>query len=453
MSTGPPSAPEGWRQKCIDEFKLRPLPEAWSSNACLVALSQSSDAIWKKYYHYRVGAFDGEGDESAEDAEPEGGDDKLLAKCKAMLAQEVRAAGQSSEVGAQLWLSHTKVAIQETCWEDEDDLRSASYHGWVFSPFALPRAMELDHRYHQRARNTSIEFYCTWDFKLVAFDGSPGDAQQQALAKAYPDGLGGDSVRFMHDGKGELHEDEVEFGMEVLCANSYKDPPATGYGEDVEWTELEDIDCANVNPTTIRRLRSWLFGSAQRSMELLEDLVLLRLVFASCGSAGFSTACGSIGYRWPRYDRCAEVEAQLRSDGLAREADWVAAGGGLTWLEYQSRLAAMAVRPQDKYYEPYNPLEAKGQWGRNYLQVVEEQGGDDDDEEEGEEGGGGGEQDEMGAQDKEMEAKAPWLVWDRMEREERGGGGFGDADDFDGQLPPGMMEQMMQQMMQHNGRS
>jgi hypothetical protein len=422
--------------------------------------------VWEKYFRYRTSAF---GAEDEPECDPEDGDGKLIAQCREGLANEVKSVGQE---GARLLGAHSKVALSESCWEDADDLRSATYHGLCFSPFALPRAMEIEHRYHQRARMNSIEFNTTWDFKLVAFDGNPGDGVQQRLAKLYPDGLSGDNVKFMHDGEAELHEHEVEFGMEVLCSNGYTDPPEGG--QDF-WVEVEDIECANVNPTTVRRIRSWLFGSAARSMALLDDYGLLRLVFATAGSAGFNTACGSIGYSWPRSDQRREVAEQLRSEGLGGAAEWVSAGGGLTWLEYQARLAAMALRPQDKYYEPYDLLGAKAEWGRLYLQhqgadeeeeewedVDDEDDGDDEEQEEEDEDAppkiedvvkdededdDDDDDDDDGKQEPdEMELKAPWLVWDRLEREQQSGGGFGD--EFGGgDMSPGMLEAMMAQMM------
>ena len=69
---------------------------------------------------------------------------------------------------------------------------------------------------------------------------------------------------------------------------------------------------------------------------------------------------------------------------------------GLYWLEYQARLVAGALRPQDKCYVPYVVLKAKSEWGRRVLQVCEP-----------------GKYNEI---DDEDLSEAPWLVCEKAEK-------------------------------------
>ena len=70
---------------------------------------------------------------------------------------------------------------------------------------------------------------------------------------------------------------------------------------------------------------------------------------------------------------------------------------GLNWLEYQARLVAGALRPFDKYYVPYDTLEAKSEWGMKVLEVCEDG------------------QYNQGDDDLDL-SQAPWMVWERAEK-------------------------------------
>ncbi len=41
-----------WRQRCIDDFQLLPIPNKWMSGS-LIKLSISDDDTWKRYHDYR----------------------------------------------------------------------------------------------------------------------------------------------------------------------------------------------------------------------------------------------------------------------------------------------------------------------------------------------------------------------------------------------------------------
>jgi hypothetical protein len=195
-----------WRQKCVAAFGLEPLP--WANDR-LTTLSQADNETWKRYYNFRM-KIEKE-DEIIEEDEDYDGSIQLLHECKDGLKHEV------DRVGFEPWLQHTKQRIDDICWEDSDrdSIRSVTTSATIFAPYALPRALVLEHRYHFRPRSSFCEFYCYWHFRLVRFDGEPnGDTVQQRLALKYPKGWILMNPTYVAD-------DE----MEVLCSNGYKDNP------------------------------------------------------------------------------------------------------------------------------------------------------------------------------------------------------------------------------------
>ena len=298
-----------WRQKCVAAFGLKPLP--WANDG-LTSLSQGDNETWKRYYDFRMKLE--KDDEIIKEDEDCDGSVYLLHKYKDSLTHEV------DRVGFEPWLQHTKQRIYDICWQD-DIIRSVSTSATIFAPYVLPRALVLDHEYHCRTLYSSCELHCSWHFRLVRFDGEPH----------------GDQVQ-----KRKRLDDEFE----LLCSNGYKDPPQVK--KRVRWVPVEDIDVHNFTPNTVRRMREWLFGS-HKSSQVLDDFAFLRLIFASCGTADFGPPQGHVGYTWsPDLDTLKEMIAK----GFLGEDD----DASLSWLEYQARLVSGALRPQDKYYVPYDLL-------------------------------------------------------------------------------------------------
>jgi hypothetical protein len=365
----------------MHDFELAPLP--WS-NERLDAVSQADDETWKRYHEYRTrleteaAIEDGEDDdaEMEVDNEDDDGKTRVLCKCQEALKKQVEA------VDYEPWRRHTFQNVDDLQWKSSStEIRSITTCATVFSPYILPHAIELEHRYHCRPRYTWCEFYCYWHFRLVRFDGEPnGDEVQQRLARTYPKDMILLNPTYVADDD-----------MEVLCSNGYMDPPQIQ--EEVEWVRVEDIDVHNFTPNTVCRMRDWLFGSL-KSTEILSDYDFLRLIFASYGTAGFKTLDGDVGHFWLIHS---ELHSQLIAGGIVdKDNEEYKDFTGLHWLEYQARLVAGALRPQDKYYVPHDVLAAKSEWGRRVLQVCEPGKYNEDDNED--------------------LSQAPWLVWERAEK-------------------------------------
>lgn len=71
---------------------------------------------------------------------------------------------------------------------------------------------------------------------------------------------------------------------------------------------------------------------------------------------------------------------------------------GISWLEHRVRLISGSLRSLDLYYEPFDVIEAKKEWGLHVLREKWDRdimNGDDGDNER-----------------QELLGKAPWIVWE-----------------------------------------
>lgn len=89
-----------------------------------------------------------------------------------------------------------------------------------------------------------------------------GDEVQQRLAKQFLEDITGPGVRFRH----ARPRGEIKGGFEDLCSTELIDPPTVHDLDGVNlWTAIFGIEKDNLNATTVRRFRSWLFGSRPSS--------------------------------------------------------------------------------------------------------------------------------------------------------------------------------------------
>ena len=131
-------------------------------------------------------------------------------------------------------------------WEDcFDDLREGVYLAYVWSPYAIPHAVGLEHDYHRRARWSSIEFQTVWRYTLVDFEDDT-------------------STRPWN------FKDFI-----LMCSNRY----------DNEELRADIINTGKLTMTTVNRIRTFLYGSrAQACKDLTcSDATLMELIFASMG--------------------------------------------------------------------------------------------------------------------------------------------------------------------------
>lgn len=359
------SSSSSWRQKCQQDFGLVELPKECEQ------LSQANDESWKRYHQYRTQI---EQDASMEEEDDDDGKARVLKKMHQALQQE------ADDVHCPQWLAHTFQNVDNVQLESDTEFRSITTCATLFSPFLVPHAVKLQHTYHYRPQSDWCEFYCNWHFSLERFDGNlNGDGRQQQLAQIYP----ADTILL-----NSLYN--AEEGMEVLCSNGYMNPPRTL--EQVDWIPIEDTFVDNFTPHTVQRIRGWLCLSTATSNSSMSDFDFLRLLFASYGTPNFETFCNDeigVGHVW---SPSLEVQDQLNLNDTG-DAD----NTNLNWLEYQARLVSGALRPHDKYYEPFDVQAKKAEWGRRVLQVCQPPSKYSIDE------------------DEDLN-QTPWLVWERAQQ-------------------------------------
>ena len=308
----------GWRQKCIDAFDLQPLPERWvSKDEHLGKLSEATDEVWKKYYEYRIKHLPIEEKKAGSDdlrLSDEPSNEGVLACIKLELDCEVHAVKRempttetkdAANLRSTLLETFSKTHTSQECdcaWDDGDNPRSADYFALVFSPFALPRALRLTHEYYNRAKYSSTEFRVEWTYKLMSF--------------------------------GYSEEDDFK----EICSNCFVDPSSP----------MEKIKIKNLTKGLIDRLREWIFGLAEETSLVLDDFYFSRLLFATCGSSGFNTSKGDIGYTWMA-GNTPELQKLKKEHG----DDFFM----VNWLENRVRTICGALRPLDKHFVPYERSE------------------------------------------------------------------------------------------------
>ena len=192
-----------WRNKCIEAFGLQLLPENMKVTEGLQKIAHDESA-WEEYFKHRsnIEVKCSPLDEAEDDGRRDATLEEKWKKCVNSVAEDL---------DMKEWIRHIKFCA-EGDWEDYDiDLRRGVYDATIFSPYAIPRAVQLKHHYYNRSFMSKVDFSCEWKFELVRFDGanSNGDAIQRNLAKLYSKGFVYPSPAF--------YEDEDGRQMEVIC--------------------------------------------------------------------------------------------------------------------------------------------------------------------------------------------------------------------------------------------
>jgi hypothetical protein len=309
-----------WRTKCIEEFKLEPVPVTWSDQ-----VARGSETTWKNYFEYRKKQekFDDEDDED-EDEDDENGVKEAVQEWEGKLEDLAFEIFPKQKVNPSVkWQTHLRV--EELLMNDDVEMRSALLLGNVYSPYALPHAIHLEHRYHRRPRYSTMEFFATWGYNLLGFEGED----------------------FVED-----YENDEE-GFTTLCSNCYED----------EELCADVIDVSHLNHNTVDRLRRFLFGAIQESKPVCcDDFSFLRLLFGSMGTFGddktsYTTLFrGCIGYSWKIPFDSDSLRNKMIKEGVIGEDDFP----DIDWLEHRMREVARVLRPIDGYYTAPTIKDAPG---------------------------------------------------------------------------------------------
>ena len=355
-----------WRQRCISEFGLKEFPDEWKSDS-LVKMSQASSKAWEKYYHFRV-KYAPENSNIEDEDDYSDDENWPLKKIRAQVKEAARSVYPEFD-------QHCFSTVNGIVLEEYQEPRSIDLLATIFSPYALPHVLQFSHFYHYRTRYGDVEYHCRWDFRLVSFfRHSPDQLQSKKIKGAY---LGDFITREKHMlfpfrvGTSTYAQYSADEETENLCCNGYMETPIPEI-----WKAIEDIHISNFNVSTVSRMKRWLFAPRAGDADL-SDFDFLRLLFMAVGSNSSgnnfdSVFGGDYGHclSW-EYDN-EELLQQAKDDGAIDEKIEEEDVGSILWLEYQARLVSSALRPIDRYYQPYNELEEKAEWGERLLLQLEQ---------------------------------------------------------------------------------
>jgi hypothetical protein len=310
-----------WRSKCINRFDLKPLPKGFPSSAS----SEYSDDSWKRYYDYRV---------KIEESDPRNSYDGYDSDGNSIGPSELDEDHEDIQDIVYSWTSYgmanrlEKLMVDEVkwqwtpqkpiCrWDDPGTPTSVDYYAHVWSPFAIPHAIKLNHEWYGKVGWSYSELVVDYNYKLINFEDS---------------------------------DDVIAAGKFVeLCS----------FNNDV-------IKTSKLNKTTVSKLRKFLYGAstAKSKAHTCSDKDFLLLLFGSMGSTDEDlmddTKNCCLGYTWfPWKD---EAMKKKLFDLKAPENDDANADPPTTidkyspkcfsWLMHAVLAASDSLGPISKHYVP-----------------------------------------------------------------------------------------------------
>jgi hypothetical protein len=298
-----------WRTKCIEEFELLPVP--WQDE-----VARGSNEAWKKYYEYRS-KFTRIDSEKGDDE----GEGELLQDWEGSLEEVVFEILDPEESQKEKKWQTSLTVGNNLVFEDYDEIRTAQFYAHVWSPYAIPHAIHLEHRYHCRPRYSTVELYATWGYKCIDFHAGPPEPTR-----------GGEEEEF-----------------KTICSNHFED----------EVLRADVINTSGFNKRTTDRLRHFLFGTLDESKhDHCDDFSFWRLLFGSMGTFDYETLKGGdLGYKWGLgYERNQGLRERMIREGAIKEDDYPK----ISWLEHKMRQVGGALRKVDGFYRPPTIKDAPG---------------------------------------------------------------------------------------------
>lgn len=291
------------KEACIQAYGLLPSPAGMKPD-------NSSEEVWAAYLLERGG-------DKAVDHEDEDGDEEDE-EVEDLKGKEIKSNILSALTGVGEELKNaisrnTMIYVSNlTCDDGLDDIRDITICSRLWSPRAIPCAIEVRMTMHQRTRYHSYEFYFDMKYRLIKGANKKGDRR-----------------------RGKESEDYLLFASSCLV-----DPPALGneYIDTELWGAVSE-EKQNIYPKTVNRLYKHYFGGKDGGITSYQFLDLL-LCAAGCRIKGVS-----IGWECPY--------------------------AGISWVEYACRSATNALESRHlEYYEPYDVAGAKLAWAQRVIEYI-----------------------------------------------------------------------------------
>ncbi|KAL7500934.1 hypothetical protein ACHAWT_009692 [Skeletonema menzelii] len=305
------AADDTWRSKCISKFDLKPVPDDDSFPA-------GSEDAWKRYYQKRVKVekddprlvdnYDSDGNSIAKEEGEEELEDIIFSWTD--YGMESRLEKLMAEGCKWQWTPQKP----KLGWDSDCKLQSADYYAYVWSPYAIPVAIDLHHSWYGKVGWSYSTLNTDYNYLMLDF------------------------------------EDSDEGGKYVeLCS----------FDDDV-------IKTSNLNKATVDKLRKFLYGSntEQMKQQTVSDKNFLFLLFGSMGTTDEhfeddeKDAC--LGWTWIpwQHDGMKEKLFELKApedddeNGVPPTSLEKYSPRRCSWLRYAILKAADSLGPVSKHYQP-----------------------------------------------------------------------------------------------------
>jgi hypothetical protein len=316
MERAPKRAKKDWRSKCIEKFGLLPAPEYWRD--C------SNERAWERYYHFRSLTQEQQytPKRSPDDMEDfqDDDDDEESQHLRDELQQ------QMGKLQKEIFGLDREVLWDYSPWIGKDihfkgyrRIRTVTHHAVVWSPFAIPHAIRLEHYYHHQFRAYSLEFRVSWSYRFFDFE----------------------NEHFEASGKTEL------------CSNT--------------WNRVDMIRTGNLSARTAEQLRTFLFGSSfeasenfmdladcemSKSIMNLDDYSFLRLLFGSMATFHFDIEQNGdgFGHKWSPTEE--EFQTMAREGALDGTYIEDPSDISVPWLSHRIKAITNSLTRVESYYRP-----------------------------------------------------------------------------------------------------
>lgn len=323
-----------WKQQCIDLFRLLEVPS--SSEESTPNNDDDGGATWKAYHDARV-SWDQRKDRfESFQREPE-----LLEQWEKALVEEAKKIKKEKDLEdspmLDNWNKTVSMDIQGyiPATYADSGIQTVEYHAMIWSPYAIPRAVQVVHKYHRKPDWSKQEFSVSWRYRIID--------------------------NFAENAK-EVAEDTTNTNnkMTTLCGCCYED----------EELQADVINTDGVALETVKSLNECLLGSSTSlPTSVLDDLSFLKLLFASMATPDFRVLHDDGVNNFIGHTRKPEQGGFLR-ERLVEEGilDFESDEISTTWLEYHARSITNNLLPVDKYYKPFNIRDAPGYYAYQQKQ-------------------------------------------------------------------------------------
>jgi hypothetical protein len=316
-----------WAAFSQEIFSLGHFPSEWVDPNLVNQSCNKDEKVWKRYFDSRCLLS-----KACEDPTDEHKEELTASHIyRKQIEVAFKEEWKSTTLG-ELLLKQTYQRATKVMRDANGVLEGATVVSTIFSPFFLPRAVQVCMRYHRLPN----DFWCTWHIQFVSLK----DVKEDNMAYWRP------------------HLTD----MWELCSNGYARVPTNEIG----FFAVEDVDTAYLTPNMVRKIRKWLFGSIN-SLKTCDDFTLLKYIFGSSGAVhDFNVLDADIGYTWKANENQTN---DMATYGNLSKADLEKATTiGTNWLEFQCRMITSSLRPVDYWYDPYDAKYYKGVWGEKLME-------------------------------------------------------------------------------------